>query len=116
MNTIPSINCVICLETTTNVNKACCSAIKCYTCADGFVCNDCIPEIDPSGSIFLDDPDDVADAIKCPCCRTLNWNYHYNQIVRITLGYDLDDNWDEKDEDDTLPPAIKLYLRNKRYL
>lgn len=115
-NNISSINCVICLETYTNVKKNCASAIKCYTCADGFVCNHCIPSIDPSGSIFLDYPDEVADAIKCPCCRTLNWNYHYNQIIGITMDYDLDDNWDENDEDETLPPAIKLFLRNKRYL
>ncbi len=115
MNTIPSITCVICLETTTNVNKACCSAIKCYTCADGFVCNTCIPEIDPSGSIFLNDLDEVADAIKCPCCRTLNWNYHYNQIVRISLDYDLENTY-TFEEDDDLKPALKMYLRNKKYL
>lgn len=80
------MNCVICLEPNDNKNKASSPAIfKCYTCNDGFVCNNCIGKFDPAGSIFLDKLSQVKKTIKCPCCRTPNWNYHYNQIIRITL-------------------------------
>ena len=103
---IDEITCVICFETTKDIRKNACNVIKCYTCADGFVCNDCIPEIDPEGSIFCNSEEDVIRAIKCPCCRNLNWNYHYNQIVGIELGYNLYDLGSETN------PALELFFKN----
>nr|WPF46707.1 MAG: hypothetical protein [Lake Baikal virophage 10] len=99
------MNCVICLEPNDNKRKQSSPAIfKCYTCNDGFVCNNCIPNFDPCGSIFLDKLSQVKKTIKCPCCRTLNWNYHYNQIVGITIA-----------EMDCLPEndACDLMIKNR---
>ena len=84
------LRCNICLNEENNcwldVNGA--NIFKCFTCESGYVCNDCIPEFDPQGSIFCSDLDDVRNTIKCPCCRVENWNYHYNQLIHITLEYD----------------------------
>ncbi len=112
MNVIPEIVCNICLDTHTKVRKSSPGSIKCYTCADGFVCRACIQYIDPGGSIYEGyDYEYVQQAIRCACCRTLNWNYHYNQIVQIMLDYDLEQYycWDDM----YVPPAIKLFFRNK---
>ena len=113
--TIETINCSICLDANTNVKKNACHTIKCYTCSDGFICSTCIGRVDPSGSIYKETLKDVEKAIKCPCCRTLNWNYHYNQIVGIVLAHELYYEWDEGYTDD-FNNAIKLFLRNKRDL
>jgi len=53
----------------------------------------------------------VAKAIKCPCCRVLNWNYHYNQIVLTSLGYDPDvgeGDW----QYENINRAQRVFLRN----
>jgi hypothetical protein len=79
-------NCVICLEQNDNKYKSSSPAVfNCYTCSEGFVCRKCIKQFDPRGSILLDTLHQVKKIIKCPCCRTLNWNYHFNQIIQITL-------------------------------
>ena len=82
-------SCNICLEEKEIVisKYRCIAEIVCHTCQSGYVCKNCIPNVDPRGSIFLRTKRQVANAIKCPCCRVLNWNYHYNQIVLTTLGY-----------------------------
>lgn len=81
------MNCAICLEQNDLKIKASSPAVfKCYTCNDGFVCNNCIGKFDPCGSIFLGTLHNVKKTIKCPCCRTPNWKYHYNQIIQITLA------------------------------
>ena len=64
------------------------TAYVCTTCESGFVCTGCIPRFDPSGSIF-EDTKYVKKTIKCPCCRQLNWKYHFNQIIQTSLGYDM---------------------------
>ena len=97
--------CVICLEQNNNKYKKSSPAVfKCYTCNEGFVCNKCLPCVDKSGSIFLGTLREVKKVIKCPCCRTLNWNYHYNQVVQITL-----------EGEDSLPEndACDLMIKNK---
>ena len=99
------MNCVICLEQQDLKFKASSPAVfKCYTCSDGFVCNNCIGKFDPCGSIFLDTLHQVKKTIKCPCCRTLNWNYHYNQIIRITL---------EEPDEHPENAVSKVVIRNK---
>jgi hypothetical protein len=85
------MNCVICLEQNDNkFNPSCPAVFKCYTCNEGFVCNNCIHKFDTYGSIFEGTLEEVKKVIKCPCCRTLNWNYHFNMIIQIT--FDLDEN------------------------
>jgi len=99
------MNCVICLENNNNKFKPSSPAVfKCYTCNEGFVCDGCMWKFDPTGSMFLEKLSYVKKTIKCPCCRTLNWNYHYNQIVQITLG-----------DMDCLPEnaACDLFVKNR---
>jgi len=78
---IPEITCNICLETKTEIRKDRNGGIKCYTCQEGFVCDKCMCVLDPEGTLFSKDIDYIHKVIKCACCRTLNWNYHYNQIM-----------------------------------
>ena len=96
------------MDTYNNVNKYSCSSIKCFTCNDGFICKKCIPIVDPYGTIFMDDIEEIKEIIKCPCCRTPNWKYHFNQILGVTLDEAFDD-WEQTEPN----AAIKLYLRNK---
>lgn len=99
------MNCVICFEQNDLKFKTSSPAVfKCYTCNDGFVCNSCIADFDPYGSIFLKKIGQVKKTIKCPCCRTLNWNYHFNQIIQITL--------EEPDEHPKNAVSI-IVIRNK---
>lgn len=82
---------------------------KCNTCLDGRVCRDCCM----SGffcylSIYLQNITDVKRNIKCPCCRTENWKYHFSNILKITLAYEIfDEIWKQKS-----PPVFKLYINN----
>jgi len=82
-------------------------AYVCTTCESGYVCKKCIWKFDPCGSAFEKDMEDVKDIIKCPCCRQLNWKYHFNQIIQTTLYYDLT-HYDDKHH----IPALKLYYHN----
>jgi hypothetical protein len=63
--------------------------------------------MDPHGSIF-EKREYIENAIKCPCCRNLNWKYHFDQIIRVTLDYDMPDN-----SEDLTEPALILYCKNK---
>ena len=68
--------CCICLNAEDGIiGKNC---FKCYTCLEGYVCNNCISEYDPR-NIF--DP-----CINCPCCKTTNWKYHFNKLIKTSLG------------------------------
>ena len=97
--------CSICYTEET-VKKTIAERKKCDTCIEGYICVDCIPHIDPVGSIFLPTRRKVEKAIRCPCCRTLNWKYHYSQILDTTLGYDLE-MYEEYDN-----PATRIYIKN----
>ena len=94
------------MDTTKNIDPACCGHIKCYTCKDGFVCRKCILDVDPSGSIFLESRQEVIRAIRCPCCRTPNWNYQYNQLVRVILGNKLYENPPKMND------ALRVWYKN----
>ena len=111
INKIAEIDCSICMEKTKNIRKNNCHVIKCYTCEEGFICNDCIPKVDPHGSIFLSKRKQLEKAIRCPCCRTLNWNYQYNQLIGIIIAEDMCANEDNY----AGIPALDVFLRN-RYL
>jgi hypothetical protein len=76
-------NCCICLEKKDEFNY------QCFTCNDGLICYYCINGIDPIGSIYLSKRQKVLDAIKCPCCRDLNWKYHSTLLIQQYLIYDL---------------------------
>ena len=90
-------------ESTAIKDKSC--MYVCHTCEGGFICNGCIGVFDPCGSVFQDTLTNVKKTIKCPCCRQSNWNYHYNQIVKITLSNDLFEYC-------TDIPVIELYIKN----
>ena len=79
----------------------------CLTCEGGFICKGCIAKFDPSGSIFGNKAY-VKKTIKCPCCRQLNWRYHFNQIIQTTLGYDLGDIVLNEDT-----PCLTLFVSNQ---
>lgn len=100
--------CCVCLD---EEDTDCCS-YQCVTCNDGFVCWGCMGKKDPHGSIFVCESNGgieyMENAIRCPCCRSLNWKYHFNQIISVTFGMDLADY-----DDDNYPPAIKLYVKNQ---
>jgi hypothetical protein len=108
------MNCVICLsEETEKQTLASPAVFRCYTCNEGYVCKSCIWKFDECGSIFIDDKKEIEEIIKCPCCRTLNWKYHYNQFVNIILEYDLYDNTPFFEElSDKCSPAVELFLKN----
>ena len=110
MERITEIDCCICMEKSTDIIKSGCSVIKCYTCDEGFICNDCIPKIDPHGSIYLSKRRALEKAIRCPCCRTLNWNYHYNQLIGIILEVELPDN----EEEYTDNKALQVFFKNRQ--
>jgi hypothetical protein len=90
-----NLKCCICLEVDEDgwVAENCVGHFKCYTCVDGYVCNNCISEFDPQGSIYMDDLDEIKETITCPCCRTENWKYHFNQIICQSLDGDFIDNF-----------------------
>ena len=104
--------CNICLTEKEVGKKSVCNEIICYTCNSGFVCGDCISMVDECGSIFYDNPQRVKDAIKCPCCRTPNWNYHFNQIIGITLDSDADEGTGEWARAD-INKAHHIFLKNR---
>lgn len=106
------MNCNICLTEYSEINKSCVSNIKCYTCNEGFVCNNCISDVDPCGSIFSRHLRYIKRAIRCPCCRTLNWNYHFNQIIKIALGSDVEEDSYNPDYNN---PALKVFIKNRNY-
>lgn len=97
--------CCVCLELDEIMFSP---SFTCGTCDSGYMCFDCINDIDPCGSIFEDCRKCVERVIKCPCCRSLNWKYHFSQIIRITLGMDLMDYDNER-----YPPALVLYVKNQ---
>jgi hypothetical protein len=80
---LTSRTCNICLDESTVESWM----FVCPTCV-GFVCGKCLGDFDPSGSIFGNEAY-VKKTIKCPCCRQMNWDYHFRQIIRHTLGDDL---------------------------
>ena len=55
--------------------------VKCSTCVDGGYCVDCwFRKIQPNcGLAYETDPDTIKNAIKCPCCRTTNWRWVYDE-------------------------------------
>jgi len=77
--------CNVCLDDK-EYNEYSCLNMKCYTCKEGFVCSSCIPTYDPSGTPYLCDIEEVKKVLKCPCCQTLNWKYHYSQIISLLNG------------------------------
>jgi len=97
-----TIHCNICLDPSTNKFD-----MKCDTCKEGYICSDCQNNIVPNGILWAD-ADDVKSAIKCPCCRTLNWKNYYSQFIEYGLNYDL-----EEYEPEEYNSAVQVYLRNK---
>ena len=95
--------CSICFETCVEFTY------KCSTCLDGRVCRDCcISGFHCYLSIYLKNLADVKRNIICPCCRTENWKYHFCNILKITLAYEIfDEKWKQKS-----PPVFKLYINN----
>ena len=75
--------CNICLDESI-VDKG---LFVCPTCV-GFVCRDCIPAFDPMWSPYGDE-EYVKKTIKCPCCRQMNWRYHFSFIILHTMEGDL---------------------------
>jgi len=100
------MKCCICLEDKKMNNINAVSNYKCYTCNDGFVCNSCIPDFDPYCSYTLGDLNSVRETIKCPCCRQENWNYHFNQIIQLSL----DEIFENDMYDDNA--VIKIFYKN----
>ena len=94
--------CNICLEPSTDKFD-----MKCDTCKEGYICSDCQNNIVPNGILWAD-ADDVKSAIKCPCCRILNWKNYYSQFIEYGLNYDL-----EEYEPEEYNNAVQVYLRNK---
>ena len=100
------MKCVVCFDDDVILKKHSVNCFKCYTCNDGFVCIQCIPDFDPYMSSTLGDLKSVRDTIKCPCCRQENWNYHYNQIILVSLGEIWEnDMWETSD-------VIKIFIKN----
>ena len=81
----------------------------CYTCKDGFVCEDCVTYFDPFGTAFEGERY-VKRTIKCPCCRQLNWKYHFSQIITVTLGGAVFDT-----DFFNHIPAVMIYINNSEY-
>jgi hypothetical protein len=108
------MNCVICLSEDKEKHTLASPAVfRCYTCNEGYVCNRCLCKFDECGSIFTDDKKEIEEIIKCPCCRTLNWKYQYNQFVNIILAYDLYDNTDFFEEcSGKCSQVVRLFLKN----
>lgn len=101
------MNCCICLETF-EIEKDC-STYECSTCSDGKICLDCMIKKDPNLSTFCDSRKQLEDAIKCPCCRQLNWKYHYRHIMLTTLGQDMESG-------DTFKRGVWVYPSHKIFL
>ena len=102
------IKCIICRKISSkNINDNGASHFKCVSCESGFVCDRCINNFDPSGSIYISDYNEVKQIIKCPCCKIVNWKYHYNQIMKISLGCDMF-------ESETDNESHKYFIRQSR--
>jgi trehalose-6-phosphate synthase len=54
---------------------------KCDTCADGGFCNDCGYKVSASGFSFAPNLNTTRREIKCPCCRTENWKWVWDEFV-----------------------------------
>jgi len=99
------MNCCICLETFEKFQY------DCSTCSDGKICFDCMIKKDPSMGGFEDSREKLEDAIKCPCCRQLNWKYAYN-IFLFSFVEDMENGYYFKGGD-WVYPSHKIFLINR---
>jgi len=100
------MNCCICLETFENFKY------DCSTCSDGKICYDCMLAKDPNLSLLHYSREELEDAIKCPCCRQLNWKYHFTDIITITLNEELECGETFK-QGFFVYPSHKIFLLNR---
>jgi hypothetical protein len=70
-----NFECCICLNHINDVR------FTCSCCKSGFICYNCIIEVDPKFSPCIKDYSELIKCLKCPICRTINWNYHYRNII-----------------------------------
>jgi hypothetical protein len=80
-----NVMCPICLE-----NKD--FHFKCSTCNEGGFCVECYTKISPHSLPF--EGVEVRDMIKCPCCRSPNWYWLFDEVLSYFVE-DVDSGYDE---------------------
>jgi len=121
-------NCIICFEAFISYDEWRNNDIlndkrvrySCKTCVDGKICWNCFDlyamkkKNHCSTGLMYKDEEFIKDALKCPCCRDINWSLLYSDIVKRCLVNDLVENSEEDDWFINGKPnkAIKLFYKN----
>jgi hypothetical protein len=90
---------------------------ECPTCNEGKICEDCMFEKDPVAfDCSCKKRREIEHGIKCPCCRQLNWRYHYSEIIMRSFEDELECGTyfpAKKQFEYIMYPAHRLYLINR---
>jgi len=70
---LEEIHCVICLEVKEKYK------FNCDTCVSGKICEKCYRH---DLICFTKHKEFIKNEIRCPCCRTMNWNIVYSSMIR----------------------------------